>query len=44
MKEREMDEIADLLSQVIYHVDDEKTLSSVRERVAKLCKDFPLYK
>jgi glycine hydroxymethyltransferase len=42
MKEKEMDEIAALIDEVLSRIDDERTLRSVREKVKELCSRFPL--
>ena len=43
MKEAQMEEIADIIASIIHNPDDEKVKRASRERVEKLCKDFPLY-
>ncbi|HWO42530.1 MAG TPA: serine hydroxymethyltransferase [Candidatus Eisenbacteria bacterium] len=43
MKEREMEEIADLIARVLNHVGDEQTLRSVAAAVGDLCEKFPVY-
>ncbi len=43
MKEAQMEEIGDIIASVIHNIDDEKIKRASRERVEKLCKDFPLY-
>ncbi|MFN3691899.1 MAG: serine hydroxymethyltransferase [Fervidobacterium sp.] len=49
MKEEQMEEIADLIVTVLKHIKDEEgnveeeVAKSVTERVAQLCKEFPLY-
>jgi glycine hydroxymethyltransferase len=43
MKEKEMELIADLISQTIDSRSDEKKKSQIYEEVKKLCKKFPLY-
>jgi len=44
MKEAEMDVIADLITQVLSDLKNEANLNDVKNKVLKLCKDFPLYK
>ncbi|MFQ6610046.1 MAG: serine hydroxymethyltransferase, partial [Fidelibacterota bacterium] len=44
MKEDEMIIIAKLINKVVNNIDDESVISSVREDVVDLCKNFPLYK
>lgn len=43
MKEKEMEIIAQLIDNVISHIDDENTLSTVNAEVQRLCGSFPLY-
>jgi glycine hydroxymethyltransferase len=43
MKEDEMRLIASLIADVINHIDDEKTIKAVAEKVKTLCDRFPLY-
>ncbi len=43
MKTKEMEEIAELIVDVLKHKDDTKVLQGVRQKVLKLCKQFPLY-
>ncbi len=43
MKEEQMEEIADIIASIIRKAEDEETKKIARERVEKLCKDFPLY-
>lgn len=43
MKEEQIKEIANLISQALNACTDEENLAKVRERVAKLVKSFPLY-
>lgn len=43
MEEREMAEIADLISEVLRDIKSEETVKSVRAKVADLCGRFPLY-
>jgi glycine hydroxymethyltransferase len=42
-KEEEMSEVANIITSAIHSRDNESTLASLRERVAKLCAAFPLY-
>jgi len=42
MKEKEMDEIAALIDEVLSDCDNERTLRSVRKKVKELCQKFPL--
>jgi glycine hydroxymethyltransferase len=42
MKEKEMDEIAGLIDEVLSDCDNERTLRSVRKKVKELCQRFPL--
>jgi glycine hydroxymethyltransferase len=43
MKEEHMGMIVDLIDEVISHIDDEKVIASVGERVVKMMKPFPLF-
>jgi len=43
MKEKEMEEIGELMATVLDNISDESTISGVREKVAELVKRFPLY-
>jgi glycine hydroxymethyltransferase len=43
MKEKEMQLIGEYLSETLLHVNDEKILNSIREKVENLCREFPLY-
>ena len=43
MKENEMRLIASLIADVINHINDEKTIKAVAEKVKTLCARFPLY-
>lgn len=43
MKEKEMEEIANYIDDVIMHKDDDSYLKSVKEKVKKLTQRFPLY-
>ena len=44
MKEKEMDEIANLIAQALQAPDDEKSLAKIREEVRQLTSRFPLYR
>jgi glycine hydroxymethyltransferase len=35
--------IVDLIDEVILHIDDDKTIIAVREKVNLLMKDYPLF-
>ena len=41
MKEKDMQVIADCIAAIVN--EGEKAISAVAEKVAKLCKDYPLY-
>lgn len=43
MREAEMGRIGDFLARVLEAPDDEKRLDAIREEVAELCRQFPLY-
>ena len=43
MKEKEMLMIATWMDEVMRNTTDEKLIKSVREKVLKLCKKFPVY-
>jgi len=43
MKEKEMEEIAGYINDVIENINNEKILNSVREKVENLCRRFPIY-
>ncbi|MDD1753850.1 MAG: serine hydroxymethyltransferase [Methanotrichaceae archaeon] len=43
MKEKEMVQIADLISAVLKDIKDEKTIYEVRGMVKELCNQFPIY-
>ncbi len=43
MKENEMRLIASLIADVINHINDERTIKAVAEKVKTLCAQFPLY-
>lgn len=44
MKEKEMQLIADFISEVIKYKDSEPSLKKIKEKVKSLCRKFPLYK
>ncbi len=44
MKEKEMEEIVDLIDAVINDPENEHSLKKIRKKVHKLAEDFPLYK
>ena len=44
MNEQEMKEIAKLIDGVIKNIDDEKNISSTRDKVIELCSEFPINK
>jgi glycine hydroxymethyltransferase len=35
--------IVELIDEVILHIDDDKTIHAVREKVNKLMKDYPIF-
>ncbi len=43
MREREMEEIGDIIASVLLHPEDENVKEQARKRVARLCEEFPLY-
>ncbi len=43
MKEPQMVEIADMITEVLRNIKSEETVKSVRSKVKKLCDQFPLY-
>ena len=43
MKEKEMEEIGDLIAHVLKNIDKKEARKEVRARVMELCKKFPLY-
>lgn len=43
-KEPEMIEVAQMMCDVMDHIDDEHIIASVRERVSALCARFPVYR
>lgn len=43
-KETEMKKVAEIIALVINNLHDEASLNEAKDRVSKLCKDFPLYK
>ena len=44
MKEKEMEIIAEFISEVLSSPGDEKVAVGVREKVKKFCENFPMYK
>jgi len=44
MKEREMEIIGEYIDEVLKHRENEKYLEDIREKVKKLCMDFPVYR
>ncbi len=44
MKEKEMEILADFITEALEHRDDEKRLNKIKERVKELCTRFPIYK
>ncbi len=44
MKEKEMQLIADFISEAVKYKDNEPSLKKIKEKVKSLCKKFPLYK
>jgi len=43
MKEKEMDEIAELINEALSAPENDKTLLSIREKVKALTGRFPIY-
>lgn len=43
MKEREMEEIAEIISEVLHNTGDEKVKERAKQRVFQLCRAFPVY-
>ena len=43
-KEPEMIEVEQMMCDVMDHIDDERIIASVRERVSALCARFPVYR
>jgi len=43
MTEKEMVEIADIISEVIHNKKDEKTIEFISKKVKALCEQFPIY-
>ena len=43
MKENEMVEIAQYITEVLRNIDDEKTIEQVRKKTLELCAKFPIY-
>lgn len=44
MREEEMTQIAELISDVLHHMDDERVISRTEAAVKDLCRRFPVYK
>jgi len=44
MKENEMVTIAELISEVLNNIDNERVHANIREKVEALCKAFPMYR
>ncbi len=44
MKEREMEIIGEYIDEVLKHREDEKYLEEIKEKVRKLCAEFPVYR
>lgn len=42
-KEELIETIVELIDSVIMHIDDDKTIDSVRAKVNSLMKDYPLF-
>ena len=43
MKEKEMVQIADMITSVIRDINNEDTIADVRRQARELCSQFPLY-
>lgn len=43
MKESEMKQIAQWIAETISNIEDEKTLSRIKDQVRELCQTFPIY-
>lgn len=43
MKEKDMDDVGDLIAGVLKNVEDQKVIKDTRARVRALCERFPLY-
>jgi glycine hydroxymethyltransferase len=43
MKQREMEQIAELIARALNHVGDERVLQTIAAEVGQLCKKFPVY-
>ena len=43
LKEGDMEQVVDLIDEVLMHIEDDKTISSVKSKVQSFMKDFPLY-
>lgn len=44
MKEKEMEEIGEYITEAVREYNNEKILNSIRKKVENLCKRFPIYK
>jgi len=43
MKEKQMAQIADMITMVLRDINNEKTITGVRSEAKALCDQFPLY-
>ncbi len=43
MKEKEMQQIAAFINDVLTHIDDENKLAAIKRSVTEFCKQFPIY-
>ncbi len=43
MKDKEMEEIGEMISKILKNLGDQRIIEEVRERVRELCESFPLY-
>ena len=43
LKENHMEPIVELIDEVMSNIDDEKVIDSVRGKVNKMMRDFPLF-
>ncbi|MBI5198121.1 MAG: serine hydroxymethyltransferase [Nitrospirae bacterium] len=43
MKEPEMEKVADLMSEVVDHVNDSETIRRIQRKVEELCRQYPVY-
>lgn len=44
MKEKEMELIGEFIDEALKHREDEKFLEGIKEKVKKLCEEFPVYR